>query len=116
MTTPVQLNNPQIKYLRVPDTLLDTVKEEQTRAREAGRSARGGGGGAGMRGGASEPIALQLQVRHTDHDPFARSSPLSLHDTPFSWDIDMLPVISTQAEVLHQEEVCPFCSIIPYRS
>ena len=31
----------QIKYLRVPDTLLDAVKEEQTRAREAGRSARG---------------------------------------------------------------------------
>ncbi|KAG1723122.1 uncharacterized protein EDB91DRAFT_183662 [Suillus paluster] len=28
-----------IKYLRVPDTLLDTVKEEQARAREAGRSA-----------------------------------------------------------------------------
>ncbi|KAG1903340.1 uncharacterized protein F5891DRAFT_947384, partial [Suillus fuscotomentosus] len=56
-----------IKYLRVPDTLLDTVKEEQTRAREAGRSARGGGG-PGMRGGASELIALQFQVRHANHD------------------------------------------------
>ena len=33
----------KIKYLRVPDTLLDAVKEEQTRAREAGRSARGTG-------------------------------------------------------------------------
>ncbi|KAH9006386.1 hypothetical protein EDB86DRAFT_2768057, partial [Lactarius hatsudake] len=31
-----------IKYLRVPDMLLDVVKEEQTRAREAGKSARGG--------------------------------------------------------------------------
>lgn len=61
-----------IKYLRVPDQLLDTVKQEQTRAREAGRGARGGGpaqrggrggmpprggfggggrGGGGMRGG-----------------------------------------------------------------
>jgi len=43
-----------IKYLRVPDMLLDVVKEEQTRAREAGKSARGGAhtGGAGRgRGG-----------------------------------------------------------------
>lgn len=55
LITSVQLNNLQIKYLRVPDTLLDTVKEEQTRAREAGRSARGGG--SGMRGGAFELIA-----------------------------------------------------------
>ncbi|KZT21104.1 Sm-like ribonucleo protein [Neolentinus lepideus HHB14362 ss-1] len=41
-----------IKYLRVPDTLLDAVKEEQNKAREAGRSARGshvsGSGGRGM--------------------------------------------------------------------
>lgn len=40
-----------IKYLRVPDTLLDAVKEEQNKAREAGRSARGshvsGSGGRG---------------------------------------------------------------------
>ncbi|TFK50925.1 Sm-like ribonucleo protein [Heliocybe sulcata] len=40
-----------IKYLRVPDTLLDAVKEEQNKAREAGRSARGshvsGTGGRG---------------------------------------------------------------------
>ncbi|KAF8141154.1 hypothetical protein EV363DRAFT_1203633 [Boletus edulis] len=34
-----------IKYLRVPDTLLDAVKEEQARAREVGRSARGAGPG-----------------------------------------------------------------------
>ncbi|EJD46888.1 Sm-like ribonucleo protein [Auricularia subglabra TFB-10046 SS5] len=47
-----------IKYLRVPDQLLDTVKQEQTRAREAGRGARGGGpvqrggrGGMPPRGG-----------------------------------------------------------------
>ncbi|ETW74809.1 hypothetical protein HETIRDRAFT_57322, partial [Heterobasidion irregulare TC 32-1] len=44
-----------IKYLRVPDTLLDAVKEEQARAREAGKSARGAhisGAGRGMpRGG-----------------------------------------------------------------
>ncbi|KAI0941438.1 hypothetical protein AcW1_003335 [Taiwanofungus camphoratus] len=40
-----------IKYLRVPDTLLDAVKEEQTRAREAGRGARGAHvSGAGSRG------------------------------------------------------------------
>ena len=42
--------NTQIKYLRVPDTLLDAVKDEQNRAREAGRSARGGGGGGGGMG------------------------------------------------------------------
>lgn len=41
-----------IKYLRVPDTLLDSVKEEQARAREASRSARGAGPGSrGGRGG-----------------------------------------------------------------
>lgn len=41
----------QIKYLRIPDTLLDAVKEEQTRAREAGRSARGAHvSGVGARG------------------------------------------------------------------
>ena len=38
----------------MPDQLLDTVKEEQNRAREANRTARGGagGGGGGGRGGA----------------------------------------------------------------
>lgn len=40
-----------IKYLRVPDNLLDAVKEEQNRAREAGRSARGGPQVVGGRGG-----------------------------------------------------------------
>ncbi|KIJ98924.1 hypothetical protein K443DRAFT_680370 [Laccaria amethystina LaAM-08-1] len=49
-----------IKYLRVPDTLLDAVKDEQNRAREAGRSARGGsgggGGGMGSRGGRGGPM------------------------------------------------------------
>lgn len=42
----------QIKYLRIPDTLLDTVKEEQNRARESGRGGRGGHIGGGGRGGA----------------------------------------------------------------
>jgi len=36
-----------IKYLRVPDTLLDTVKEEQNRARDVGRSSRGAHTGRG---------------------------------------------------------------------
>jgi len=31
-----------IKYLRMSDALLDQVKQEQSRAREAGRGARGG--------------------------------------------------------------------------
>jgi len=31
----------KIKYLRVPDNLLDVVKDEQNRARDAGRSSRG---------------------------------------------------------------------------
>ena len=35
----------QIKYLRVPDALLDSVKEDQMRMREAGR--RGGPGARG---------------------------------------------------------------------
>jgi len=39
-----------IKYLRVPDTLLDVVKEEQSRARDTGRGTRGGGN-TGARGG-----------------------------------------------------------------
>jgi len=40
-----------IKYLRIPDTLLDAVKDEQNKAREAGRSARGAHvSGAGNRG------------------------------------------------------------------
>ena len=38
--------SPQIKYLRVPDALLDSVKEDQMRMREAGR--RGGPGARGM--------------------------------------------------------------------
>jgi len=43
-----------IKYLRVPDALLDVVKEEQTRAREAGKSARGGPGVGRGRSGAPQ--------------------------------------------------------------
>jgi len=39
-----------IKYLRIPDTLLDAVKDEQNRAREAGRSARGAHVSGGSRG------------------------------------------------------------------
>jgi len=55
----------QIKYLRVPDQLLDTVKEEQNRAREANRSARGG---AGQRGGSyllpfSYPLIYPFNTR-----------------------------------------------------
>ncbi|KAF9477890.1 Sm-like ribonucleoprotein [Pholiota conissans] len=49
-----------IKYLRVPDTLLDVVKEEQNRARDVGRNARGGHiGGRGApraRGGRGGPM------------------------------------------------------------
>ncbi|KAG6813124.1 hypothetical protein H0H92_013748 [Tricholoma furcatifolium] len=46
-----------IKYLRVPETLLDAVKDEQNRARDAGRGARGGhvsGGRGGGRGAARD--------------------------------------------------------------
>ncbi|KAF8435077.1 hypothetical protein L210DRAFT_3453348, partial [Boletus edulis BED1] len=49
---------PQIKYLRVPDTLLDAVKEEQARAREVGRSARGAG--PGTRG--TPPLSLRVPL------------------------------------------------------
>jgi hypothetical protein len=37
----------------VPDALLDVVKEEQTRAREAGKSARGGAHAGGVGRGES---------------------------------------------------------------
>ncbi|KAI0028816.1 hypothetical protein K488DRAFT_80486 [Vararia minispora EC-137] len=47
-----------IKYLRVPDQLLDVVKDEQNRAREANRSVRGAHAGPGGRGRArGGPIA-----------------------------------------------------------
>jgi hypothetical protein len=41
------LNVLQIKYLRVPDNLLDVVKDEQNRARDANRNSRGGHTGGG---------------------------------------------------------------------
>ena len=69
----------QIKYLRIPDTLLDAVKEEQAKAREAGRSARGAHvSGAGTRG-----MSLQLSKSFSN----------------------LLRMIS-QVEVLHSD-VCP---------
>ncbi|KAL5504618.1 LSM4 [Sanghuangporus vaninii] len=43
-----------IKYLRIPDKLLDEVKEEQNRTREANKGSRGGAGG-GARGGRGAP-------------------------------------------------------------
>ncbi|KAF4620795.1 hypothetical protein D9613_001032 [Agrocybe pediades] len=51
-----------IKYLRVPDQLLDVVKEEQNRARDANRNSRGahaggrGGAARGGRGGRGGPM------------------------------------------------------------
>ncbi|KAG9001885.1 RNA processing protein [Tulasnella sp. 427] len=48
----VYVRGSTIKYLRVPDALLDVVKEEQTRVREAVRGARGGAAPRGGRGGA----------------------------------------------------------------
>jgi len=77
----------QIKYLRIPDTLLDAVKEEQTKAREAGRSARGAHvSGVGARGmllrlsngfGNSLRMVSQVEEVHSDVCP----SPLSLCDS-----------------------------------
>ena len=43
-----------IKYLRIPDKLLDEVKEEQSRTRDSNKGARGGAGG-GTRGGRGAP-------------------------------------------------------------
>ena len=43
-----------IKYLRIPDKLLDEVKEEQNRTRDSNRGTRGGAGG-GARGGRGAP-------------------------------------------------------------
>lgn len=55
----------QIKYLRIPDTLLDAVKDEQNRAREAGRSARGAHVSGGNRGGM--PIRFIIQLQWSDY-------------------------------------------------
>ena len=59
----------QIKYLRVPETLLDSVKEEQNRAREAGRSARGGhvSGGKGGRGAPTRGGIYILSLLRASH-------------------------------------------------
>ena len=49
--------------MRVPDTLLDAVKEEQNKAREAGRSARGAHvSGSGGRGGQSNSLFRHLNT------------------------------------------------------
>jgi hypothetical protein len=50
----------QIKYLRVPDALLDVVKEDQSRAREAGKNARGGSHSGGL--GRGESYACTILV------------------------------------------------------
>lgn len=42
----------------MPDALLDVVKEEQTRAREAGKSARGGAHAGGVGRGESYPCTI----------------------------------------------------------
>ncbi|EIM85121.1 Sm-like ribonucleoprotein [Stereum hirsutum FP-91666 SS1] len=59
-----------IKYIRVPETLLDVVKEEQLRAREAGKSQRGGlndrgrgRGGLPQRGGRGAPRGGPIRGR-----------------------------------------------------
>jgi len=78
----------QIKYLRIPDTLLDAVKEEQTKAREAGRSARGAHvSGAGTRGmslrlsnGSSNSLKMISQVEEVLHSDVWPSL-LSLNDS-----------------------------------
>ncbi|KAK0221751.1 hypothetical protein IW262DRAFT_1375765 [Armillaria fumosa] len=44
-----------IKYIRIPENLLDVVKDEQNRAREAGRN-NSRGGHAGGRGGRGAPV------------------------------------------------------------
>ncbi|PBK74953.1 Sm-like ribonucleo protein [Armillaria solidipes] len=44
-----------IKYIRIPENLLDVVKDEQNRAREAGRS-NSRGGHVGGRGGRGAPV------------------------------------------------------------
>ena len=47
-----------IKYLRIPDEVIDMVKEEvlqKGRGRGEMRGGRGGGGGGGMRGGRGAP-------------------------------------------------------------
>ena len=58
----------QIKYLRVPDNLLDIVKDEQNRARDANRNSRGGHNGGECRNiyiyrkSDSTDLAVPMQV------------------------------------------------------
>jgi U6 snRNA-associated Sm-like protein LSm4 len=50
-----------IKFIRVPDKLLDEVKEEQNKARESNRGARGvPGGGRGGRGAPTRGMSSDL--------------------------------------------------------
>jgi hypothetical protein len=64
----------KIKYLQVPDTLLDAVKEEQNRAREAGRGARGGGRGTLYGSYCSlarlSPVPAFLSLQQEDEEVF----------------------------------------------
>jgi hypothetical protein len=93
----------QIKYLRVPDALLDVVKEEQMRAREAGKSARGGPHTGGVGRGASyahhcyctligRPLSQVVVGHHSEVLP----SILLLYSFPLR-----ISVISFQAAVVH---------------
>ncbi|KAF5393280.1 hypothetical protein D9757_000605 [Collybiopsis confluens] len=88
-----------IKYLRIPDTLLDVVKEDQNRAREAGRNARGTHtGGPGNRGSRGAPVRGGRGVRggpeSSRHSPAAAVDPTAL-DSLFSPQLSSFPLESS---------------------
>ena len=77
----------QIKYLRVPEKLLDDVKEEQRHARETGRGQRGGGGGGGRgaRGGPARGELYFLPSSYTDSFDANRLSLTRIYYYRWSW-------------------------------
>lgn len=107
----------QIKYLRVPDTLLDAVKDEQARAREAGRSARGAG--PGPRGNTSLCSFFSLVLdpsSFSDHDPplrpfpppFIRTVRICLYRTIDGSTFLPTTICTVQVDAGHQREVRSF--------
>ena len=75
----------QIKYLRVPDMLLDVVKEEQTRAREAGKSTRGGTHAGGVGRGTVHVLPSSIMLVHYTSSLAGRSGALQRGLSPFAY-------------------------------
>ena len=58
-----------IKYLRIPDEVIDMVKEEVMQKSRGRGDMKGGRGGPGQRGrgGARGIVTFQVQINHTNY-------------------------------------------------